>query len=83
MTLLIVYFFIALSISFLCSMLEAVILSVPSSFVTARVQRGKPYAILLKHMKDNIDRPLAAILTLNTFAHTIGAAGVGAQAQLL
>ncbi|HSG67662.1 MAG TPA: hemolysin family protein [Bacteroidales bacterium] len=83
MTLLVVYFLIALLVSFLCSVLEAVILSVPPSYITARVQRGKPYAVWLKQLKDNIDRPLAAILTLNTFAHTIGAAGVGAQAQLV
>ena len=83
MTLLILYFLIALLVSFLCSVLEAVILSIPPSYITARVQRGKPYAVLLKRQKDNIDRPLAAILTLNTFAHTIGAAGVGAQAQLV
>lgn len=42
-----------------------------------------PYVKLLKKYKEDIDRPLAAILTLNTFAHTIGAAGVGAQAQLV
>ena len=83
MVLLVVYFLIALVFSFLCSLLEAVILSVTPSFVTRKVQEGKDYAIQLKKYKDNIDRPLASILTLNTFAHTLGAAGVGAQAQIL
>lgn len=83
MTLLITYFLIALIFSFLCSLLEAVILSVTPSYVTMKLQEGKDYAKWLKIFKDNIDRPLASILTLNTFAHTLGAAGVGAQAQLL
>ena len=83
MVLLVVYFLIALVFSFLCSLLEAVILSVTPSFITKKVQEGKDYAIQLKKYKDNIDRPLASILTLNTFAHTLGAAGVGAQAQIL
>ncbi len=83
MTLLIIYFLIALLFSFLCSLMEAVLLSVTPSYVIKKTQEGKGYAIWLKKYKDNIDRPLASILTLNTFAHTLGAAGVGAQAQLL
>lgn len=83
MTLLVVYLLIALLFSFLCSLMEAVILSVSPAFVTTKVKEGKDYALRLKKYKDNIDRPLAAILTLNTFAHTVGAAGVGAQAQLI
>lgn len=83
MTLLILYLLTALVFSFLCSLLEAVLLSVTPSYVTIKLQEGKDYAKWLKKYKDNIDRPLASILTLNTFAHTIGAAGVGAQAQIL
>ncbi|MDT8393270.1 MAG: CNNM domain-containing protein [Bacteroidales bacterium] len=83
MILLIVYLLIALMLSFLCSIMEAVILSITPSFATMKEQQRKPYAGWLKQYKSKIDRPLAAILTLNTFAHTIGAAGVGAQAQLL
>jgi len=83
MYLMILYLLIALLFSFLCSVMEAVILSVTPSFITKKVREGKPYAAKLKKFKDNIDRPLAAILTLNTFAHTIGAAGVGAQAQAI
>lgn len=83
MTLLIVYFLIALLFSFLCSLIESVILSITPSFITKKLQQGKDYAVYLEKYKNNIDRPLAAILTLNTFAHTLGAAGVGAQAQLI
>lgn len=83
MEILFVYLFIALFFSFVCSVLEAVILSVPPSFITISLQENKTFAKKLNHFKDYIDRPLAAILTLNTFAHTIGAAGVGAQAQLI
>lgn len=83
MTLLIIYFLIALLFSFLCSLIESVILSITPSFITKQLQEEKEYAIYLKKYKNNIDRPLAAILTLNTFAHTLGAAGVGVQAQYL
>lgn len=83
MILLIVYLLLALVVSFLCSILEAVILSVTPAYIEVRMKSKKPYVSLLKKYKDDIDRPLAAILTLNTFAHTIGAAGVGAQAQLI
>lgn len=81
MELLFIYLFIALGFSFLCSMLESVILSLTPSYVSMLQEQGTRAGQLLKKFKENIDRPLAAILTLNTFAHTIGAAGVGAQAQ--
>ena len=83
MTLLIVYLFIAIFFSFLCSILEAVLLSITPSYVGAKKKEGLSYAADLERLKNDIDRPLAAILTLNTFAHTIGAAGVGAQAQAI
>ncbi len=83
MTLLIIYLLIALAFSFLCSILEAVILSVTPLHITVKLEEEKGYAKRLKKFKDNIDKPLAAILTLNTFAHTAGAVGVGAQAQIL
>ncbi len=81
MFLLFVYLFIALFFSFLCSLLEATLLSITPSFIAAKVNENKSYGKTLKKFKEEIDTPLAAILTLNTFAHTIGAAGVGAQAQ--
>lgn len=63
--------------------MEAVLLSVTPSYVGIKLQEGKQEGKDLQVFKDNIDRPLAAILTLITFAHTLGAAGVGAQAQII
>jgi CBS domain containing-hemolysin-like protein len=87
MLLLLLYGLIALGFSFLCSVFEAVLLSVTPSFIAAAEQEGparrQRTGRLLRTLKENIDRPLAAILTLNTIAHTAGAAGVGAQAQKL
>lgn len=74
------YLLLALSISFICSLFEAVLLSTPISYINMLDAEGNKKATLLKRMKENIDKPLAAILSLNTVAHTIGAAGVGAQA---
>lgn len=74
-----VYLFGALAISFMCSVLEAVLLSTPISFITAKEQEGKKSATVLKDLKNNVDRPVGAILSLNTIAHTIGSAGVGAE----
>ena len=77
------YLTLALGVSFLCSLLEASLLSVPRSHVAVMVERGSRAGLRLQKMKDDVDRPLAAILTLNTFAHTLGAAGVGAQAMVI
>lgn len=80
MTTLFLFFFIAISISFLCSIWEAVLLSITPSY-TSRINKEKPaIGKLLNSFKDDIDRPLSAILTLNTIAHTTGAMGVGVQA---
>ncbi len=79
MTLLLAYFFLALVLSFLCSLLEAVILTTPSSYSSILMKQNRNHGMRLERFKENINRPLAAILTLNTFAHTLGAAGVGAQ----
>ena len=79
MTLLITYFCLALFLSFICSLLEAVLLSTPSSYASILKRENEKSGLILDEFKENINRPLAAILTLNTFAHTIGAAGVGAQ----
>lgn len=80
MHLLLLYFVLAMCISFICSMLEAVILSVTPAYIAVLASSRKRTGSLLQKMKDNIDKSLSAILTLNTFANTIGAAGVGAQA---
>lgn len=80
MTLLIFYLFLAIGVSFFCSIAEAVLLSIRPSYVAMLEQKGRPSGKLLRELRDNLDRPLAAILTANTIAHTVGAAGVGAQA---
>lgn len=80
MILLLFYLALALFVSFLCSIAEAVILSVTEPFVRMKEKEGKSTVKYLKSLKSNIDRPLSAILSINTVAHTIGAAGVGAQA---
>lgn len=83
MGLLLFYLFLALGVSFLCSILEAVLLSITPSYVVLKEQEQPKVGILLKKLKEDIDRPLSAILTLNTIAHTVGAAGVGAQALIV
>lgn len=80
MTLLLVYLIGALALSFLCSVLEAVLLSTPVSYINTLFSKNAKLADLMKRYKANVDRPVSAILSLNTIAHTIGAAGVGAQA---
>ena len=78
---LILFFSLSILFSFLCSIWEAVLLSIPPSTVEIEYQKGTSTGKLLKKFKDNIDRPLAAILTLNTIAHTVGAIGVGSEAS--
>ena len=70
----------ALVISFLCSILEATLMSTPISYITMREEEGYKPATLFKQYKQDTSRPIAAILSLNTIANTIGAAGVGHQA---
>lgn len=83
MTALFLYFALSIVVSFFCSMWEAVLLSNTPSYV-GRMQTEKPkIGHFLTKMKEDIDRPLSAILTLNTFAHTVGALGVGVQAGKL
>ncbi len=83
MILLLVYIGIALGVSFLCSVLEAVLLSVTPSYIAAEERGNHRNGAIWRTYKTDIDRPLAAILSLNTIAHTVGAAGAGAQATSL
>ncbi len=83
MFLLFLYLALAIGVSFLCSILEAVLLSVNPSYIAMLEREGRSSAPKLRDLKDDIDRPLSAILSLNTIAHTVGAAGVGAQAQIV
>lgn len=77
------YLLLALGFSFLCSILEAALLCITPSFVAAELEEGTKLGERLEELKDDVDRPLAAILSLNTIAHTVGAAGVGAQSLKL
>src|SRR5210317_1754219 len=81
MSLLILYGILSIAFPFLCSILEAVLLSVTQTFITVKINEGKSYAKTLKRLKINIDRPLIASLTVNTIAHTVGAILVGVQAE--
>ena len=83
MILLLTYLLLAVGVSFLCSVLEAVVLSVTPSFIASLEAERPQSSRRLQQLKRNVDKPLAAILSLNTIAHTVGAAGVGAQAQIV
>ncbi len=83
MFLLVTYVLIALVFSFLCSIAESVLLSITSGYIAVMEKEGKPTGVILRDLKENISQPLAAILTLNTITHTVGAAGAGAQATIL
>jgi CBS domain containing-hemolysin-like protein len=80
MLLLLAFLFLALTVSFLCSIMESVLLSTPQSYIIVKSEKGHSWAKIFLSHKNNIDKPLSAILSLNTVAHTVGAAGVGAQA---
>ena len=83
MTVLLTYFLTALFVSFLCSLLESVLLSLSIAHVSVIEKEGGSSGKLMAELKENINKPLAAILTVNTIANTIGAAGVGAQTLLI
>ena len=74
---------ISIFFSFLCSILEAVLLSVTPTFIKIKKKAGKQYADTLEELKKDVDKPLISILTLNTIAHTLGAMMVGIQAEKL
>jgi CBS domain containing-hemolysin-like protein len=79
--LLLIYVLLALVFSFLCSVAEAVLLSITPSFIEGKKEKNPKLFLLLKQVKqDFVDRSLAAILTLNTIAHTVGAIGAGSKA---
>ena len=82
-SLLLLFLLMAMGISFLCSTLESVLMSTTLSYITMREEEGYKPAMLMKQYKTEPDRPLAAILSLNTIANTVGAAGVGQQAMIV
>lgn len=77
------FFLLSIIVSFLCSVWEAVLLSITPSFIKRKELEAPAIGALIKTLKTDIDKPLSAILTLNTIAHTVGAIGVGAQAGKL
>ena len=82
--LLVSYILLALVFSFLCSVAEAVLLSITPSYIAGLRDKNPKLAALLKRLKqDNVDQSLAAILTLNTIAHTVGAIGSGSKATVV
>ncbi len=83
MLLLFFYLFLAVGVSFLCSILEAALLSITPAHVAVLREQGTKAGKKLSRLKHDIERPLAAILSLNTVAHTFGAAGVGAQSLVI
>ncbi len=83
MTFLIIYFLIAIIVSFICSLLESVLLTISIAHVSVLEKDGTKAGKIMSELKENINRPLAAILTINTIANTIGAAGVGAQTHII
>ncbi|MEQ8231138.1 MAG: CNNM domain-containing protein [Gammaproteobacteria bacterium] len=83
MLLLVAFLLVSIVFSFLCSLWEAVLLSITPAFAEIKQQEGSPIGATLQRFKRDIDEPLSAILTLNTIAHTVGAIGVGAQATKL
>lgn len=80
MLLLIIFFVVSILFSFLCSIWEAVLLSIPPAYIRRKLAENNSLGTTLQAFKEDIDRPLSAILTLNTIAHTVGAIGVGVQA---
>lgn len=82
MTILIIYATISIFFSFLCSILEAVLLSITPTFINLKKSEGESYANTLEILKKDVDKPLIAILTINTIAHTVGAILVGVQAKV-
>lgn len=83
MLLLVAFATLSIVVSFLCSLLEAALLSMTPSYVAQLRDTRPELHQRLTRLKQNIDQPLAAILTLNTIAHTVGATGVGAQVTVV
>ena len=81
MDLLILYFLAAVVVSFVCSVLESVLLSVNMPYISVLAKENERAARILKSQKEEISKSISSILILNTIAHTLGAAAVGAQAK--
>ncbi len=77
------YVGMALVVSFLCSIWEAAMLSTPVSHIELLVQEGRQAGLIMQRLRQNVEQPISAILTLNTIAHTVGAFGAGAEATVI
>lgn len=82
-TVLIIYFCLAIGVSFFCSVWEAVILSVTTPYIANLKKKRPKVGARVEDLKQRIGRPLTSILTLNTISHTVGAMGVAAQVSAL
>jgi CBS domain containing-hemolysin-like protein len=80
LTTLLVFLAVSLVISFFCSLWESVLLSITPSYMQIKLNEGGKIGPILKSFKENIDKPLAGILTMNTIAQTFGAVGIGMEA---
>jgi Mg2+/Co2+ transporter CorB len=78
---LVILFIIVLGVSFLCSILESILLSVNYTYISILEEQNPKVGKLLKNLKDNVDESIASILILNTIANTLGATAIGVQAQ--
>ena len=83
MDLLLLFFFLSVGVSFICSVLESVLLSINMSYVAVLEKERPAVGKLLRLQKENINKSIASILILNTIANTLGAAAVGAQASIV
>lgn len=83
LSVLVLFFVLSIVLSFICSLWEAVLLSISPSYAQIELNKGSKIGLILRDYQNNIDRPLAGILTMNTIAHTAGAIGVGSQATLI
>ena len=81
MDILVLLFIIVLTISFLCSILESILLSTNMAYISVLEKKDPTSGKLLKTIKTDIDKSIASILILNTFANTLGATAIGIQAQ--
>lgn len=79
MPLLVTYILLAIGVSFICSILEATLLTITPATINRAKEKGLPWSLSMEKLKEDIQRPLSAVLTLNTIANTMGAAGAGAQ----
>jgi len=76
MSLVLTLFFLVVSVSFVCSLVEAAFIATQQSFIVLALKENRPYAKILEHLKDNVNKPITAIITLNTLVNTLGSAGI-------